>query len=71
MSWKVRVTLLLKEHEIWDIVDKTVTVPTDEALKATHEKREIKAQRLILNAVKDHLIPHVQRRLRPRRCLMP
>ena len=34
-------------------------VSTNEALKATHEKRDIKSQRLIIDAVKDHMIPHV------------
>ena len=60
LSWKANVALFLKEHEIWYIVDKTMTIPTDEALKAVHKKREIKAQRLILDAVKDHLILRVR-----------
>jgi hypothetical protein len=59
MSWKVRVTLLLKEHDLWEITKKFVPTPTDVAEKATLEKKDIKAQRVILDAVKDHLIPHV------------
>ena len=33
-----------------------------EALKEAQEKREIKSQRLILDVVKDHLIPHVSKK---------
>ena len=29
LSWKARVTLLLKEHDLWEIVEKVVHVPTD------------------------------------------
>jgi len=45
--------IALKGAWDWDIVDKTVTIPTYEGLKAAHEKREIKAQRQIPNVVKD------------------
>lgn len=30
--WKERIVLLLEEHELWDIVEKTATVPTDATL---------------------------------------
>jgi hypothetical protein len=28
LSWKVRVTLLLEENDLWDIVKNVVTLPT-------------------------------------------
>jgi hypothetical protein len=28
LSWKARVTLALKEYELWELVDKVVTSPT-------------------------------------------
>ena len=59
LSWKARVTLLLKEHDLWEIVEKVVPVPTDATQKVAHENKDIKAQRLIMATVKDHLIPHV------------
>jgi hypothetical protein len=31
LSWKARVTFLLKEHDFWEIVDKVVPAPTDPA----------------------------------------
>jgi hypothetical protein len=59
LSWKARVTFLLKEYDLWEIVDKVVPPPTDLQDLAAHEKKEIKSQWVILDAVKDHLIPHL------------
>jgi hypothetical protein len=36
-----------------------VNVPTDPTLIAAYTKKSIKAKRIILDAIKDHLIPHV------------
>jgi 2-phosphoglycerate kinase len=51
--------LLLKENDLWEIVDKVVPSPTDLQQLAAHEKKEIRAMRVILDVVKDHLIPHL------------
>jgi hypothetical protein len=58
LSWKARVTLLLKEHNLWEIAEKVDPTPIDVAEKATLEK-DIKADRVILDDVTDHLIPHM------------
>jgi hypothetical protein len=62
-AWKERMILLLQESELWDIVENSttnpVTVPTDATLLAAYTKKSIKAKRIILDAIKDHLIPHV------------
>jgi hypothetical protein len=31
LSWKARVTLALKEYDLWELVDKVVAPPTDPA----------------------------------------
>ena len=36
-----------------------VTIPIDATVKATYEKKNIKAQRILLDAIKDHVIPHI------------
>ena len=56
--WKARIVLIL-EDELWDIVESHVVPPTDAVLLAEFRKRNIKAKRTILDAVKDHIIPHV------------
>ena len=59
--WKERITILFKELQLWDIVgaSDTITVPTDAALKTVFDKKDIKAQRIFLDSIKDHVIPHV------------
>jgi hypothetical protein len=61
--WKERITLILQQNELWDIVENTQTspviVPIDVTLLAAYTKKNIKAKRIILDAIKDHVIPHV------------
>ena len=61
--WKARISLILEENELWDIVHNTTTnpvvVPTDATDKATFMKRDVRARTIILDAVKDHVIPHI------------
>jgi hypothetical protein len=43
-------------------VDKVVVPPTDLTTLEAHEKKEIKVERVILDSVKDHLIPHLSKK---------
>jgi hypothetical protein len=62
-AWKERMILPVQENELWDIVENTAThpvvVPTDVNLLAAYTKKSIKAKRIILDVIKDHLIPHL------------
>jgi hypothetical protein len=62
-AWKERMIFLLQENKLWDIVENTTThpvvVPTDATLLAAYNKKIIKAKIFILDAIKDHLIPHL------------
>ena len=55
--------MLLQECEMWDIVNNTqaklVTVPIDATTKEEYKKKNIKSKRIILDAIKDHVIPHI------------
>ena len=63
--WKECIVLLLEEVELWDIVEKAVTVP-DKTVDATnftaYQKRNVKSKRVILDAVRYHLVPHNARK---------
>jgi hypothetical protein len=59
LSWKARVTLALKEYDLWELVDKVVTPPDNLTTLDAHNKKDIKAERVLLDLVKDHLIPHL------------
>jgi hypothetical protein len=60
LPWKARLILLLKEQDLWDTVQSGLpTVAQGAQQDPVLEKKDIKAQRVILEAVKDHLILHV------------
>ena len=58
-SWKERMTLLFQELEIWDIVEAHVQPPIDQTQLSEFNKKYVKAKRIILDAIRDHLFPHV------------
>ena len=57
--WRARIVLLLEEYELWEIVEIAVLVPTDPVSYAAFKKRNVKAKRVILDSVKEHIILHV------------
>ena len=66
VSWKTQILLVLRENELWEEVVRNttanpITIPasTDAVLLATFNKKDIKAMRIILDVVKDHVIPHI------------
>jgi len=59
LSWKARVILALKEYDLWELVEKAITPLRDSTTLDAHNKKEIKAERVLLDSVKDHLIPHL------------
>ena len=67
VSWKARIVLLLRENEPWDeVVSNTTAHPivipnatADLAATTAFVKKDIKTMRIILDAVKDHVIPHI------------
>jgi hypothetical protein len=61
--WKTRITFVLEDLELWDIVQAPVVIPPAPApsplLDADFRKDNIKAKRTICDAVRDHIIPHL------------
>ena len=68
--WKARIVLILQENELWGIVENSTTTPvtvppaTEAAALTAFNKLDIKAKRIILDAVKDHVIPHISEKAR-------
>lgn len=50
---------MLEEIDLWDIVKVTVTQPTYPRQFAAQNKEEVKAKQVIMDAIKDHLVPHI------------
>jgi predicted RNA-binding protein with PUA-like domain len=63
LQWKVRISYVLKENKIWSYVNIVVVAPTANPIALDlHEVKEAKAQRIILDGVKDPLIPHLAKK---------
>ena len=63
--------LILEENELWnEVVHSTqanlVTIPASTNVQALVDfnKKDIKTRRIILDAVKDHVIPHISNKTR-------
>jgi hypothetical protein len=54
----VWVTLSLEDNVLWDIVKEVPSPPRDPKKLISNKKREVKSKWTILNATKNHLIPH-------------
>ena len=50
---------MLKEWRIWSFASTVMMKPIDKDALEEHEALEARAQRVILDGVKDHLIPHL------------
>jgi hypothetical protein len=57
--WKYRLQMLLEEVELWVFVENKVIVPTNPAQLVDYKKKEAKEKKIILDLVKDYLIPHI------------
>ena len=61
-AWKARILFLLEENDLKEYVEMVIPNPKDAQELATHRKREVKAKRVLLDSVKDHLIPHISKK---------
>ena len=60
IPWKVRIIAVLKEWKISSFASTKVTNPTNMDALEEFESLESISQRVILDRVKDHLIPHLE-----------
>ena len=59
IPWKVQITVVLSELRVWSFINSIMPKPTNKDEFDQFEAHEAKAQRIILDGVKDHLIPHL------------
>ena len=57
--WKARILAILEKHRIKDYALKTVVDPIDPYANEKYEEDMAKAKCMILDRVKDHIIPHI------------
>jgi hypothetical protein len=56
---KYRIGLILAENDLARFIKEEVPEPEDAVEKAKHQKVSIRAQTIIADSIKDHLIPYV------------
>lgn len=59
-AWKEIIISVFDEIDVLDIVEKSVTIPTDATQLAACRRKNAKGKRLILDGIEDHVIPHVR-----------
>jgi hypothetical protein len=58
-SWRERIGVVFEEQGVWEFVDNPPATPVEPQQLAQHSKKDAKAKRIILEGVKDHIIPHI------------
>ena len=56
IAWKYRGMLILEEHDLEGYIKEEVKEPKGDEEKGNHKKDIIKAKRIIVDSIKDHLI---------------
>ena len=65
-AWKYKIGLILQENDLDKYVKEEVAEPEEAEAKEKHRKDMIRAQRIIANSIKDHLIPQVSSKKTPK-----
>ena len=65
-AWKYRIGLILKENDLEKYIKDEVAEPEEAKAKEKHRKDLIRAQRIIVDSTKDHLISQVSSKKTPK-----
>ena len=58
-AWKYRISLILEENDLDKYITNEVLEPERDKAKDAHKRSMGKANKIIADSIKDHLIPHV------------
>ena len=62
MVWKARILSILDRYHIKDFALKTRAIPDDPIEKAKYEEAMARAKCIILDGIKDHVVPHIAKK---------
>ena len=62
IPWKMRVTPVLIENGFWDFENSAKTPLIDATKLVIHNQKNMKVRRIILDGVKDYLIPYMPKK---------
>ena len=61
-SWRGKIKLVFLMNNLWDYSNAQIKAPSNATTLALYNKADAKAKLIILDGVKDHLIPHITRK---------
>ena len=67
LSWKYRIGLIVKENGLEKYIKNEVVELEEAEAKEKHEQDLIKAMRIVVDSIKDHLIPQVSSKKTPKK----
>ena len=67
LALKYRIGLILKENGLEKYIKNEIAEPEEAEVKEKHEQDMIKAMRIIVDSIKDHLIPQVSSKKTPKK----
>ena len=67
LAWKYRIGLILKENGLEMYIKDEVAEPKEDEATEKYEQDLIKAMRIIVDSIKDHLIPQVSSKKTPKK----
>jgi hypothetical protein len=59
IPWKIRLQIIMEEVDLWEHVENEIQEPNDLAQLDSHQKKEAKVKRIIIDFVKDNFISHI------------
>jgi hypothetical protein len=65
-AWKYKIGLILEENDLAKFIKENVPEPEEEAAKEKYKKDMIRSKRIIVDSIKDHLIPQVYSKNTPK-----
>ena len=58
-SWKIKLLIVLREMELEKYIESNVPLPESESEKITWKRHNNKAMKIIIDLVKDHILPSI------------
>ena len=59
IAWKGRITIVLEDNGVGEFIKQAIVPPQDPQQLAQDNKNDIKERRIILEGVRNHIVPHI------------
>ena len=70
-AWKYGIGLILRKNDLAKYIKEEVSEPEEDESKKKHKKDLIREMRIIVDSIKNHLIPQVSSKRTQSICMIP